>query len=195
MNQEKSDTIFYIQKSSYILYKTNRDGIEQEQISSTPLPAQEYQTFVSNNEKITALGENQKLYLLNPETKTFEQIGENVKTITFSSDNQKILYATHSEIWVYYLEDINSQPNKKAGEKELITRLGQKIKQTLWYYTNEHIIFSVGQDIKIIELDGRDERNTVDIIKADAEQITFHKEDKKLYFVEKEKLLRVSLSL
>lgn len=195
LSQEKSDNIFYIQKSSYVLYKTNQDGFEQEQISLTPLPAQEYEIFVSDNEEIAVLSENQELYLLDLETKIFEQIGENVEIITFSNDNKKILYATPSEIWVYYLKDINSQPNKKAGEKELITRLGQKIKQVLWYDADEHIIFLVNQNIKITELDGRDERNTVDIIKADAKQITFHKKDKKLYFIEKEKLLRISLSL
>lgn len=193
LDQEESDNIFYIQKSSQILYKTDLDGFKQEQISLTPLPTQEYQVSASNNERIAVLGKDRKLYLLNLETKTFEQIGQNVQTITFSDDNKKILYTTPSEIWVYYLENIYSQPNKKAGEKEFITRLGQKIKQALWHQTNEHIIFSVGQDIKIIELDGRDERNTIDLIKAEAEQMIFHKKDKKLYFIEKEKLLAISL--
>tara|TARA_Y100000031_G_scaffold99372_3_gene108874 strand:- start:3493 stop:4410 length:918 start_codon:yes stop_codon:yes gene_type:complete len=192
-NPEESDSVLYIQQPSYILYRSNSNNLTQEQISSTPLPAQKYQVFASDNQKIAALGNNQKLYLLNPETKTFELISQNIQQVEFSRDNKKLLYATPSEIWVYYLEDILEQPNKKAGDKELITRLSQKIKQVLWYKTNEHIVFSVGQNIKIIELDGRDQRNIFDVIQANTEQMIFNPKDDKLYFVEQEKLSAISL--
>jgi hypothetical protein len=195
LSQEKSNDIFYIQKPSYILYHTDQAGSYQEQISLTPLPAdQEYKIFVSPNKRIAVLSDTNELYLLNSETRVFELISQNVQGAQFSDDNKKLLYFTPSEIWVYYLEDILIQPNKKAGEKELITRLSQKIKQAIWYgRTNEHIIFSVGQHIKIIELDGRDQRNTRDIIKLDAKQIAYNREDKKIYCVKGEKLLKMSL--
>jgi hypothetical protein len=193
--QEKSDNIFYIQQPSYILYKTDQIGSFQEQISLAPLPAdQPYKIFASLNEKIAVLSENYQLYLLNPETRIFELITKNVQAVQFSNDNKKLLYFTPTEIWVYYLEDIVLQPNKKAGQKELITRLSQRIKQALWYpQANEYIIFTVGQTVKIIELDDRDYRNTHDLFKFAISQIVYHPEDEKLYFVQGEKLLRTSL--
>ncbi|MBL7155157.1 MAG: PEGA domain-containing protein [Candidatus Portnoybacteria bacterium] len=194
--QEESDTIFYIQPLSYILYKTDQNGSYQEQISLAPLPANhQYQIFVSSNEKIAVLNKKRQLYFLNPETRSFELLEENVQEVQFANDNKKLLYSTPTEIWVYYLEDTFIQPNKKAGQKELITRLSQKIKQTIWLtQTNEHIIFMVSQTVKIIELDDRDYRNTHDLFNFEISQIAYSPTDKKLYFVKKDKLLRISLA-
>lgn len=192
--EENSDA-FYIQRPSYILYENDPLNMEERQISLASLPADNnYEIFSSPNKRIAVLDSQQDLYLLNPDTKAFELIGQNVKGLQFSSDNRKLLYFTLSEIWVYYLEDILSQPNKKAGDQELITRLSQEIKQAVWYgQTNEHIIFLVGQNIKLTELDGRNERNTVDVIKVNAEQIAYSLKDKKLYFVKGRELLRIGL--
>lgn len=192
--QEKTTDVFYIQEPSYILYRTDANQSFQEQINLTPLPAQKYEIIVSLNKKITLLSENKELFLLNPSTRNFDLISQNVQAAQFSQDNKKLLYFTADEIWVYYLENISSQPAKKAGEKELITRLSQKINQAVWYsQTNEHIIFAVGQSIKFTELDGRDQRNTVDIIEKEVSQIAYNSEDKKLYLVEKDKLWRLGL--
>jgi len=194
--QEESDTIFYIQEPSYILYKTDQNGSYQEQISLAPLPANhQYEIFVSSNEKIVALNKKRQLYFLNPETRCFELLEENVQEVQFANDSKKLLYSTPTEIWVYYLEDILIQPNKKAREKELITRLSQKIEQVLWFdQTNEHIIFVVSQTVKIIELDDRDYRNTHDLFNFEISQIVYSPTDKKLYFIKEDKLLRIDLA-
>jgi hypothetical protein len=186
--------IFYLQKPSYILYRTNLAGIIQEQMSLSPLPEADYQIIVSSNQKVAVLDDQGKLYLFNQEEKIFEFLAENIQGAQFSNDCKKLLYFTPTEIWVYYLEDILDQPEKKAGEKELITRLSQEIKQAIWYpETNQHIIFSVGQLLKITELDGRDIRNTIDFLEGNVSQIAYDKKTERLYFVEEKKLYRVSL--
>ncbi len=191
LNPEGLDEAFFIQKQTQILYQTDLDGTT-EQISLTPLPKGNYQVFVSNNKRVAVLNNAKELYLYNPETRAFELISRDVSGLKFSSDNQKLLFYTPSEIWVYYLEDIFEQPNKKADEKELITRLSQKISEVIWY-KNDHIIFSTGQDIKITELDGRDQRNTFDLIKLNFEQIGYNPEDKGIYFFKQGKLSRFLL--
>lgn len=194
LTPETSGDVFYVDETDFLLYKTDEEESYQEQVSSEPLPENsEYEVVVSNNKKITALGEGY-LYLLDPETKVFELIAKDVQKIQFSNDNKKLLYHTSSEIWVYYLKDIFLQPNKKAGEKELITRLSQNIKQAVWYGgTNEHIIFFVDQKIKIIELDNRDERNAIDIMSINADQMFYNSEDNKLYIAKGEEILRITL--
>lgn len=190
---EKQTETFYIQEPSQILYQI--DSINAiEQISLTPLPKGDYQIFVSNNKRVAVLSKTKELYLLNLETRAFELISRNIQNLQFSDDNKKLLYSSPNEIWVYYLKDISEQPNKKAGEKELATRLSQKIDNVIWYgRTNEHIIFSVNQKIKIIELDSRDERNTVDLMEMDFEQISYNPKDEKIYFFTQGKLSRTSL--
>ncbi|OGZ33710.1 MAG: hypothetical protein A3I88_02110 [Candidatus Portnoybacteria bacterium RIFCSPLOWO2_12_FULL_39_9] len=192
---KKEKEIFELQEPSYILYKSNPERTAQTQISVAPLPLnQTYQIIVSPNQNLAALSEQGKLYLFNPEKKIFEELAENIKGAQFSDDDKKILYFSQSEIWVAYLKDNLIQPYKKAGEKELITRLSQEIKQAIWYpKTNEHIILAVGQVIKIIELDNRDIRNITDFIETQASQIAYDAKTEKLYFVEGEKLYNVSL--
>lgn len=186
-----SNDIFYIQKPSYILYKTDKTNSSLEQISLTPLPNnQEYEIIVSNNQKIALLNDIKELYIFNQATRNFELIKQNVQEAQFSSDNQKLLYYTPNEIWIYYLDNVN---DKKTGEHELITRLSQKIEGAVWYKTNQHIIFLVNQEIKIIELDDRDERNIVDIIKIDAQQMAYSEKDQTLYLTKEQKFLRIFL--
>lgn len=184
---EEFNNVFYIQEPSYILYKTNKENSFQEQISLTPLPINhQYQIFASINEQIAVLDENKQLYLLNPEIKTFQLINQNVQGLQFSNDN-KLLYFTLSEIWIYYL-------NRENNQQELITRLSQEIKQAIWYNkTNEHIIFSVGQNIKITELDGRNGRNTNDLIELNFNQMAYSEDDELLYLIKDKQLLSISL--
>ena len=187
-----SNDVFYINKPSYILYKTDKDNSFQEQISLTPLPEnQEYKIIVSENQQIAVLSDSDQLYILNSETKNFELIKENVQQAQFSYDNEKLLYYTSNEIWIYYLN--NNEQDKEIGEHELITRLSQKIKQAIWYKTNKHIIFLVNQKIKIIELDSRDEKNIIDIINLDAQEIAYFEKDEILYSTRDEKLIGISL--
>ncbi|MFH1938035.1 MAG: PEGA domain-containing protein [Patescibacteria group bacterium] len=184
---EESNNVFYIQEPSYILYKTDKENSFQKQISLTPLPINhQYQIFVSTNEQIAVLDENKQLYLLNQEIKTFRLINQNVQGLQFSNDN-KLLYFTPSEIWVYYL-------NRKNNQQELITRLSQKIKQAIWHNkTNEHIIFSVDQNIKITELDGRNGRNTNDLIELNFNQMAYSEKNELLYLIKDKQLLSISL--
>ena len=73
-------------------------------------------------------------------------------------------------------------------------KLSQEIKDALWYSkTNQHIIFNVNNTVKIIELDGRDERNAFDLFKMEIRQIAYHTGEELLYFVRGEKLLRTDL--
>lgn len=177
------NNIFYIQKPSYILYKTDKTNSFQEQINLTPLPEnQEYEIIISNNQQIAVLNKNKQLYILNKTTRNFELIKENVQKAEFSSDNEKLLYYTPNEIWIYYLD-----------KQELITRLSQEIKQVIWYETNKHIIFLVNEKIKIIELDSRDEKNIIDIIKIDAQEIAYSEKDQLLYLIKNKKLIGISL--
>jgi hypothetical protein len=195
LTQKENNLVFYIQKPSYILYKTDKEGSFKEQINSTPLPNnRDYKIVSSTNESIALLSDKKELFLFNPEIRAFDLISQNVQGFEFSKNNEKLLYFTPNEIWVYYLESISSIPNRKVNNKELITRSSQKIKKAAWYHrTSEHIVFSVGQEIKIIELDGRDQRNTVDLIKMDVKEIGSHQTKEIIYLIQEDKLIKISL--
>ncbi len=188
LGQKETTQIFYIHQPSYILYKTDQQNSFNEQISVSPLKPQDYEIFVSPNNRIAVLGENKELYLLDNETKNFKSIAENVKGLQFSSDNNKLLYFTPFEIWVYYLD-------RTSDNKELMTRLSKEIKKAVWYgKTNEHIIFLVDNQIKITELDSRDERNTIDLLASDnIQNISYNPVDQSIYFVSGKNFIKITL--
>ncbi len=191
------NSIFYLNSADNLLYESNLDGSSVSQISLQPLPKGIYKLYAQNSSRLAALSQNKDLYLLNPETNLFDKIAGNVNGAEFSLDHKKIMYWTDSEIWVIYLEKIQIQPYKEAGEKELITRFAEKITSAIWYTEdNEHIIFVVGDTIKIIELDGRDKRNVADFIKTenfspsswDNPQLYYNLDKQLLYFINNNKL-------
>jgi len=182
------NNIYYLQKSNLILYKTDLSGNAKEQISLQPLPeTNKVYEIVISPEQTAAYEPGGKLYLLDKQTKIFNLLADEIQGIEFSSDNEKILYWTDHEIWALWLKEVWAQPYRKAGDKELITRYGGKILQAIWLArTNEHIIYSVvgaegKAQIKLTELDGRDQRNTFDIYLAKDPEIYWNQTDELLY--------------
>lgn len=188
-----SGFIYFISQSDFVLYRQDLTGLNITQLSKEPLPAGRYRLFTNDGSYFLALSEEGILSLLNNVTGLFDAIAQEVKNVAASSDNKKFLYWNDNEIWVYYLQDILSQPYKKAGDKELITRYGQKISQALFYPNNEYVAFVVGDQIKITELDGRDRRNTIDFLQAKESQIYFDQRNGYLYYLTGNQIFRVSL--
>ncbi len=207
------NNFYFIQKSNLILYKTDSLGRVSEQISSQPLqtPSGQYQIIISDQNSLIFIPGG-KLYLLDKTIKTFDVLADAVLGAEFSNDNEKLLYWTKNEIWVLWLSDVWSQPYRKAGEKELITRLSENIGQAAWFSpTNEHIIYTVkktdsqaelGQSpaklsgqtqIKITELDDRDQRNTFDIYSGNISESYFNPNVTLLYTLSEGKLYSIDL--
>ncbi len=169
----KNGVIFYVSETDFVLYRENLNGQNKEQISKEPLPPNRYRLFTNDFYHFLALSDKGSLYYLNRENNIFKIISEEIKDAAVSGDNKKFLYWNDNEIWIYFLQDILIQPYKKADDKELITRYAQKITGVIFYPNNEYITFVVGDQIKVTELDGRDQRNTVDFIRAPNPQIYF----------------------
>jgi len=180
--------LYVLQKPNLILYRADLSGIIHEQISREPLTTSTIPYQIKISPEQTAVFEpGGKLYLLNKDTGAFEFLADSVQGTEFSPDNEKLFYWTAHEIWIYWLKDVYTQPYRKAGDRELITRYSDKITQTLWFAkTSENIIYGVADSngqtqIKIAELDGRDQRNTFDIWTAKNPEIYYSQNDDLLY--------------
>lgn len=191
----RGNDIFYLDGTNFILYRRDLGGFIKEQLSRESLPPNTYLLSASANNRFLALSPQNDLYLLNNESDVFKLIYSQVKEAKFSGDNKKILIRTANEFWVLYLEDILIQPYKKTGDKELVTRFSQPITQAIFYPDNEHLAFVVGDQIKITELDGRDQRNTIDFISAPNPQIYFDEATSYFYYLSQNELFRIKLDL
>lgn len=111
-----NENIFYVQKDSFIVYRTDLSGLIKEQLSREPLPPSDtYRIFANPNGQLAALSQEMDLYLLDRQPGAFNKIASQIKNVRFTSDNKKIIFWNDNEIWVMYLTDILLQPYKKSG--------------------------------------------------------------------------------
>ncbi len=188
------DNLFLINSTNYIFYRVDLGGYIRKQVSKEFLPQDNYR-IIARDDQFMVIGQNNDLYLLNRNSDIFEKIASQINDAIFSGDGKKIIYWNNNEIWILYLEDILIQPYKKAGDKELITRHSQKISQVIFYPNNEYLTYVIGDQIKIIELDGRDQRNVIEFINAKNPQIYFSYQDNYFYHLTEGQLFRLKLEL
>lgn len=184
--QISSASIFYIKKENFLMYQSNFDGTAEKQITFNPLPSTNlnYKIILNDNGDMAVISPEKNLLLFKRDKTDFEKIADNITDALFSPDAKKIIYYSPNEIWVIYLDEVATQPYKIAGEKELITRYGEKINSVAWHPDSEAIFIAVNEKIKLAELDGRQNRNFTDFIAIDAKQIKTI--ENKLYFMDKD---------
>lgn len=92
-----------------------------------------------------------------------KDLATKVNTIQFSNDGKKLLFATEHEIGVAFANNWEVQPRRQAGDIVQVARFSDKISHVQWAENYEHVVFTRGNVIKFIELDGRDYRLLADI--------------------------------
>ncbi len=162
--------VYYVQSPNDLVFKTSLDGkTERTQITNNfpdaSNPAIE-RIIVYDEFRIAFLARDQDLFIYNygENDKYFHSLGNHVLEMHFSNDGKKLLFYTNNEISVYYTRNWTVQPIRQENDLNNITRYSENLKNVQWYKDYEHVIFSVGKYTKIIELDGRDHRNCLDLI-------------------------------
>lgn len=167
---------YYLDSSGY-LFKN------KEELTETPLKTkQETEYVLEVFQNLVFLKENEILYQFNQNSKAFEKFFEDIRDFKISPNAKKLVYYSNSEIWILFLKDDLVQPQRKAGEKILLSRLSEKINDILWL-NSDYLLLNIGNKIKITEIDNRDKINTYDLAEFENPQIFFNKTDKKLYIL------------
>jgi hypothetical protein len=104
--------------------------------------------------------EHGNLYVQSPDGPL--SVATGVTKVFPSEDNQKLIWFSGNQIWLYWLNDQNEQPFHKAGDIAVIGRFNQPIKAIGWFRSSTHIAIDAG-GFKIIELDTRGGQNTISL--------------------------------
>ena len=169
------------------LYKSDSTGKNPEKINQTALKISSlavYKVFVFNQNIF--LKENNNLLLFDQDEKIFKNFYSNAVDIKISGNGQKLLYYNDHEI-------LFSDVNNLNGEKMLLNRFSEQIKDCYWV-NDDYIIFQLGSKIIISEIDVRGNINTVQMpqtitlnsgatINIENPKISFDQQDKKLYIL------------
>lgn len=178
--------IYYILESNKLFYRIDLEKKSTVQVSLIPIEniSANAQLIIQNNQ--VAIIDKGNLFLFKSEKREFEQIDKNVQKIKVSASGSKILIQKNKELFVYYL-------NYEKDNKEFITRYGKKINNCLWFGEN-HIIFTIENDIKITEIDIRSHLNIFDLATTTPETaIKLDQENSELYFISEEGLKKIKI--
>ncbi|MFZ5982505.1 MAG: hypothetical protein ACOYS2_02975, partial [Patescibacteria group bacterium] len=162
--------VYFSQNSNHITYKKPLSGNgEKSQVTydfPKDLEGNIVKMIVYDNERIAFWDESDNLFIYNQgeEGAYFKKLGSSIEGLHFSDDGKKLLFWTKNEISAYFLRDWNVQPIRQENDFTNVARYIEEIKNVQWFSDYEHVIFSVGPYVKVIELDSRDRRNSSDII-------------------------------
>jgi hypothetical protein len=188
------NAVYYSSLANNLIFRVSLDGKSQPAQITSNFPVSEGTAFsrmvVYDETRIALISENHDLYIFNhgDHDTYFKKLGSDISEAHFSNDGKKLLFWTNFEISVYYVRDEASQPVRIEDEMQNVTRYSEPITNVQWLSDFEHIIFSSGRFIKIIELDSRDHRICMDVISTRIQEpfVIYSEYLKKLFFTDKE---------
>lgn len=183
--------VYYAVSPHELVYKANLDGSGAREQITSDFPddiTRNFRLIVYDDIRIAFLTESKDLYVFNAgEFDSYSRkLGTDIEGIQFSDDGKKLLYWTGNAMSVYYLRNWNVPPVRAENSIEDITRYSEQIRNVQWFKDYEHIIFSVGGQMKIIELDPRDHRNCMELPKttSDTPVAVYDNAQEKLFFTD-----------
>ena len=184
--------IYYSQNPNNLVFRIDLDGKSNLIQITNNFPENKDLTvnklIVYDDSRIALLTKNKNLFIYNKTNSHnyFNKIGTNINSFQFSNDGKKLLFWSDNEINVYYLRNWNVQPIRHENEIQNITRYANKLSNVQWFKDYEHIIFSIGSQLKIIELDPRDHLNCFDMLTTKTKNpfVIYNGYLNKLYFMD-----------
>lgn len=196
-----TDHIIALRAENHILYQyTLSTDIDAVQISTTALSednSDPHRVVVYDERKIAVINSKKELFLYNfYDGVTYtKQIGSNIHGVQFSNDGKKILFWNDREVFVYFAEKWESQPARAVDTTLQIARFFDPIQNVQWAKDYEHVIYSQGADLKILELDTRGGQAgfTLKALNVKNPQVFMSAGDDKIYFTDEQNGVSPSL--
>ena len=173
--KSKRNNLYWLNSSGFLI-KSNWDLKKKEVLNDIPLSLKKERGFSLGILKgAIFLRNEQKLFRLNSQ-KEFEEIFDSLDGFTISPDLMKLAFWGKGEIWIF------------DEGKKFLTRFSQNPKNLFWI-NNHYLIFSSGEEIKIIETDIRNDLNIFTLKQAKNPTIFYSRINKKLYLLSDSTLL------
>ncbi len=168
--------LYLLNNETGIVYRQNgsNTNISPEQITPSPIALQDNHTYSLIAYDDTRLSVREKetgilsVYNKRAENSPLKKLGENVVGLQYSDDGKKLLFYSENEIGVYFNQDWEAQPFRALDSVSQIARFSTPLKNVQWAEDYEHVIFSLGKNVKMIEIDNRDQRGLSDLLTLNA---------------------------
>lgn len=171
--------LYFLDNAGFIFRADDLANLPGQKLSETP-----FTIALEIPYELKILGQNvflkqeSKLFWLDEKIKEFTEIAKDVNGFIISQDNGKLAYFNNTEISIYFFKEKIEQIEERPDQNILLARFSERIGQAFWL-NNDYLIFTVGNKLKTVEIDNRDQPNIADLAEFNSPQIYFNKEDKK----------------
>jgi len=155
----KENPNYFINKTDGLLYR-KFENQKIEKISSESVYIKDFKLKVLQENVYLASRDPKApgIFLLDPEGQWGQVDSSPASDLILSPDNRKMAIVSSNEINVLWLKDDNEPPYFRKNRKESILRIGEKIKEVLWFKTGWHLIYLTESGrTYFVEVDGRNE--------------------------------------
>lgn len=171
--------LYYLNNENGVVYQVSGNGSTTTPEQITPAPASIdarhlYSLIVYDDTRLAIIEKGSgRLFVYNKKAteQPLKELAQGIKSIQYSDDGKKLLFYSDNEISVYFNQNWEAQPFRALESVTQIARFSTPIKNIQWAEDYEHVIFSLGKSIKLIELDNRDRRGLSDLLTLDAEPL------------------------
>lgn len=168
-----SQNVYYLNAESGVINRIAIDKGDQvpDQITLSPMVTNQqnhiFSLVVYDNDHLALLDRSSGLLRVFDRNMTddpIKDIATDIRGLQFSNDGKKLLFYTENQVAVYFTQDWEVQPTRSAASIIQIALFSSPIDNIQWTEDYEHILFSLNDTAKIIELDNRDKRNISDLV-------------------------------
>ncbi len=176
------NSIVWLSPNGFLI-KSNLKGkiIKVYNLSPFPLEKDISYQIIGKENKIIFVKEKTNLYFLSPQKHTFIKISSGANYTSLSPDAKKIAISDGYGIWIFY-----PQSSSKLSPV-FLTRFSQKINNLNWV-NNYYLIFSLGDEIKVSEIDEKNRLNINSIANFPHPIFDFDRTNKEIYLQSQGKL-------
>ena len=188
--------LYFVKNPTNLIFKSDSQGGNLEQITENLIDQDlepeelQYKIFVYDADRIALINSKKQLYLFNDndeEYQIFKKISDQAQSAQFSDDGKKLLYFNDNEIKVYYLREWEVQPRRSVGAHlTLYQNKDNKITDAMWSEHYQNVLFSVKNEVFLVELDTRDQINQTVVTQTTAPdpEFSFDTSENLVYFLD-----------
>lgn len=192
----EADKVVYISSLLTTINLLDARTLEVQQVSFAPpalMAPGSSVSFIDTEPIILTI--DKSLYLLNEKVSIVQKFADEITSALVSSDRKRLLIVTKDSLIIHWLRDVHVQPFHDAGESVSLPAGSLPIFDALWIAKdNEHVLFADQNSIKVTELDGRGERNTITLVEdTAATNLSYDESRDILYYLAQNTLYSMNL--
>lgn len=162
---KKENPDYFINRADGLLYR-RFESEKLEKISSESVYIKDFRLKVLQEDIYLASSDPDApgVFLLDQKGQWLKTHSSPANDLILSPDNKKMAIVGPNEITVLWLKNENEPPYFEKNHKETVLKIGEKIKEALWFKTGWHIIYlTESGGTYFLELDQLGGRNDVKI--------------------------------